>query len=282
VKITVPGKVVLLGEYAVLDGAPAVVAAVDRGVSCRVEAAGALQVETPHDDRFVRRALEAVGAPAARYVFSDWNPVNAGLKVGFGGSAAATVAAVVAGTGGRLDRGDVWRIAHAVHSSVQGGGSGVDVAASVYGGVSRFERGVVSALPMVNPSIVFTGTSAATAPRVAQYLAWNDRAPFVARMAALVDAFPGDPVAVLREGQVLLRGMAERAGVAYWTEEIDTLTRLADDHGGAAKPGGAGGGDIVVALFPDVDRQASFEAAAASFGFQPVPVVIATGCRADS
>jgi hypothetical protein len=58
-RLCVPGKLVLLGEYAVLDGAPAVVLAVDRGVV--VEGApggGGLHIETPDgDDRFVRPAL---------------------------------------------------------------------------------------------------------------------------------------------------------------------------------------------------------------------------------
>ena len=54
-RIQVPGKLVLIGEYAVLDGAPAWVAAVDRGVTCEVwEGEG---IEVPQDDRFVRAAL---------------------------------------------------------------------------------------------------------------------------------------------------------------------------------------------------------------------------------
>ena len=55
-----PGKLFLVGEYAVLDGAPAVVAAVDRGVRCEAWPGGeGLRIETPTgDDRFARPALE--------------------------------------------------------------------------------------------------------------------------------------------------------------------------------------------------------------------------------
>jgi phosphomevalonate kinase len=212
-------------------------------------------------------------------VFTDWNPVDAPSKPGLGGSAAATVAAVVAGTSGRLARPEVLRVAREIHAEVQGGGSGVDVAASVYGGVSRVAGGQVSALPPVAPSVVFTGVSAETGPRVARYLAWPERGPFVARMAALVDVFPSSPVAALREGAVLLRGMAERAGLAYWTDAIDILVRLALDHGGAAKPSGAGGGDIVVALFDDPSARVAWESAATSRGFLVVPVAIAPGAE---
>ena len=91
--VEAPGKLVLLGEYAVVDDGPAIVAAVDRGVRCRVRPGRGCS--TPGDDRFVRAALD--GAPAAHYTFEDVRPVHgiAG-KPGFGGSAAATVAAVIA------------------------------------------------------------------------------------------------------------------------------------------------------------------------------------------
>ena len=60
IHVTAPGKLVLLGEYAVLDGAPSIVAAVDRGVSCEASASPTLTIETPGgDDRFVRAAIEA-------------------------------------------------------------------------------------------------------------------------------------------------------------------------------------------------------------------------------
>ena len=91
-KIQVPGKLVLIGEYAVLDGAPAWVAAVDRGVRCEVEEGEGIDV--PEDDRFVRAALGWDGralagkAPPFLYRFSDWNPPGLPEKAGFGGSMA--------------------------------------------------------------------------------------------------------------------------------------------------------------------------------------------------
>lgn len=278
-RVVAPGKVVLLGEYAVLDGAPAVVAAVDRGVVCRVEHAGSLTVETPGDDRFVRRALQIVGAPPARYVFAESNPIPGVEKPGLGGSAAATVAAVVAGTGGRWSNAEVQRVARAVHAEVQGGGSGVDIAASVYGGVLWFEQGTVRPLVPVSPSVVFTGTSAGTAPRVARYLAWADRRDFVRDMRVVVNAFPSDPVGAFREAGPLLRTMADQAGIQYWTDAIDTLVRLAEEHGGGAKPSGAGGGDIVVALFPSPTEAAAWERAAEARGFRVIPTTVAPGVQ---
>jgi phosphomevalonate kinase len=278
-KVVAPGKLVLLGEYAVLDGAPAIVAAVDHGVVCRVEPASALTIDTTGDDRFVRRALEVVRAPPGRYAFAAANPSPGAGKLGLGGSAAATVAAVVAGTGGTWAAADVQRVAHEVHAEVQGGGSGVDVAASVHGGVLRFEKGGVTPLEAVAPSVVFTGTSAETAPRVERYLAWSDRKAFVRAMGAAVDAFSSDPIGAMGVAGALLRSMAERAGIPYWTEAIDKLVHLADDHGGVAKPSGAGGGDVVVALFPDPSQSAAWESAAAAAGFVVVPVKVSEGVK---
>jgi mevalonate kinase len=150
---------------------------------------------------------------------------------------------------------------------VQGSGSGIDVAASAYGGTLRFEAGCVAPIATVSPSIVFSGRSARTGPRVARYLAWGPRDAFVASSRALVDGFEAHPVAAMVEGGRLLRAMAEQAGIAYWTDEIDALVMLAAAHGGGAKPSGAGGGDIVVALFPEPPARAAYEREARARGF---------------
>ena len=279
VRVRAPGKVVLLGEYAVLDGAPAIVAAVDRGVACAVTPSARMEVRTPTgDDRFVRAALAAVHAPPAVYTFSDWNPVPGPDKVGLGGSAAATVAAVLAGhraAGRDPDPDEVFAVARAVHRRVQGSGSGVDVAASTYGGVLRFERDRVRAGPAVKPSVVFTGRSAQTGPRVERYLAWTPREAFVADSRALADAFEAEPIRALREAGRLLAAMAAEAGIPYVTPETEALVALAERHGGAAKPSGAGGGDVVVALFDAAEQIAAYEADAEAAGFRPIAVRLA-------
>ncbi|MCB9687127.1 MAG: hypothetical protein H6738_17170 [Alphaproteobacteria bacterium] len=277
-RIEAPGKVVLLGEYAVLDGAPALVAAVDRGVSCEVLPSETLSWRTPGDDRFVSAAL--VGAPPATYVFADWNPVASDDKPGLGGSAAATVAAVAAAArvrGEALSAAELFERAVAVHRAVQGSGSGIDVAASAHGGVLRFQGGVARPIAPVTPAVVYTGRSASTGPRVQRYLALPDRRAFVDRSAELVAWFEERPVEATREAASLLRSMSEQAGIDYWTDAIDALARLAERHGGAAKPSGAGGGDVVVGFFEDPAERAAFERHAASLGLLPIPVRIARG-----
>jgi phosphomevalonate kinase len=281
-----PGKLFLVGEYAVLDGAPAVVAAVDRGVLCEATPGGrALSIETPAgDDRFARPALEAAGAPAGRYRFLDWNPVGLPDKPGFGGSAAATVAAMVAGraAAGRppLVPGALSAAAIAVHFAVQGSGSGLDVAASALGGVHRLRPapgGPPEAAPLPSPPLiaVYSGRSARTGPRVARYLGWRDRAEFVAASEALVAAFPADPIRAMREAYLLLKAMAARADVDYDTPALARIAELARGLGGAAKPSGAGGGDVAVAILPDPEATAAFAAACAAEGLPPIPLSVA-------
>ncbi len=277
--VLAPGKLVLLGEYAVLDGAPALALAIDRGVACLVEPVGPgepLRLETPGDDRFARAALDAVNAPAARYRFFAHRPVDLPSKPGFGSSAAATVAAVLAG-GGRGPE------AFDVHHAVQGGGSGVDVAASLVGGLILFRSGVTEALEPVRPLVVYAGRAASTGPRVEAYLAWSgDRSSFLEHSRALVDLFIEQPVAALEQARLLLTSMAQQAGIDYLTPTLRRIARIAADCGGASKPSGAGGGDCAVALFHNEQDAAAFTHRCQRAGFpiisvQPAPAAAVVG-----
>lgn len=286
-RFVAPGKVVVVGEYAVIDGAPAIVAAIDHGVTCEVDDAASREWSVPAgDDRFVRAALEAVGAPPARYRFRDSVPaVDPTQKPGFGGSAAATVVAAFAGSnlaGAPLVGDDLLRRAAAVHHAVQGSGSGVDVAASALGGVLWFESGRARPVPAVPLLVVWSGQEARTGPRVAAWRALGgpSRDAFVRESAALAALFVTDPRAALGEGYRLLDEMTERAGIAWRTDAHARIAELARAFGGAAKPSGAGGGDCAVAWLPDPDATAAF---ARAIHDEPplavVPTTLAPGPR---
>ena len=71
--IRAPGKLVLAGEYAILDEAPAVVLAINRGVECEI--AEGHGFSTPmNDTRFIEHARPL--AQDRRLIFRDWNPVT--------------------------------------------------------------------------------------------------------------------------------------------------------------------------------------------------------------
>ena len=169
-----PGKVVLSGEYAVLAGAPALVAAVNRRASCSAAAAAGatwrftssgfdgsarhslehlLAGELVHHDdpaylcQHVLHALVRLGAdmsvlPHALAWRLDSAPFyHAGTKLGLGSSAAITVAFGCALAALSRCTIDVPAALFAAHARSQGGhGSGLDVATSLHGGLMRFRR----------------------------------------------------------------------------------------------------------------------------------------------
>ncbi|MBN1237415.1 MAG: hypothetical protein JXB36_02885 [Gammaproteobacteria bacterium] len=206
-----PGKLAVLGEYAVLDGAPALVLAVDRRCRARIGPSGSrrstLETRFPeparHDvepGRQTGMALidaAATGLPGAspepwsavldsRELFFD------GRKLGLGSSAAALCAWAGAwaawtrgGAGLAASRPSLEQLIE-LHRRFQGGsGSGLDVAAAYTGGVIEF-RLQAGTLPQVGsvrlPNSVgfagiFAGRSASTPDLVARYRSWKTERP---------------------------------------------------------------------------------------------------------
>jgi phosphomevalonate kinase len=208
--IRAPGKVILLGEYAVLEGAPALVAAVARhatcvvreGEGCRVEGAGSACARgepAPRTDdplAFARAALAAVDFPDGLYRLDSEDLALRDArgerhKLGLGGSAATLVALLGAAfvrSGRPLDPGAVYALAQRVHHGVQGRGSGADVAASAFGGLiayrwleGRREAGLDAGC----------GTGVVrridAAPLPALWLAWTGRAASTPALVRRVD-----------------------------------------------------------------------------------------------
>lgn len=241
VEARAPGKLFLLGEYAVLDGCPAVVAAVDRHVTARVSVgAPGSEVCIEAQEHGVMR-FDARNAPPEdgplRFVIAAWRGVAeqcpwltertvsivvsstlddplAG-KSGLGGSAAVVVATTAAlraaaelPADAEADRRALLATALAAHRRAQGGaGSGADVAASVTGGAIVFEpRG--EALPAVTP------------------LPW----PAGARLLA---AWSGEPAST----PALVREYRARAAAPGHTAFLERTRKAVTDFVGALREG---------------------------------------------
>lgn len=181
IRVRVPGKAVLAGEYAVLAGIPAIVVAVRRYLECVATPSAYMEIEgigfrwregqaETKALRFVRiaaqtarRYLEGKGERPAplRLVLSDNLRAPTEQKLGLGGSACASVAAaaaVLAAAGAELDRQLVFKLAAIAHGAAQERpGSAIDVAAATYGGTlwtRRFD--VHPFLPLIEgPSRAF-------------------------------------------------------------------------------------------------------------------------------
>jgi len=274
-RASAPGKILLLGEYAVLDGSPAIVVAVDRFAVARL-------VDQPQElSPFLAAVREEMGPAVDRVVVDTRGFAEGGKKLGLGSSAAATVAAVALVAGD--DRERIHAVAHRAHARAQeprgARGSGADIAASVHGGLlqvqGRPEDGPLAVRRLVWPAgvelvVLWTGTPADTPSLVAAVRALRDRdatahGAALDAIAAAAVAFPADPIAAVADGARALAALGEAAGVPLVPRGFDAIAALADRYGGAAKPTGAGGGDLVAALLPG-ESAAAFRADATSKG----------------
>ena len=319
--VSAPGKLVISGEYAVLDGAPALVTAVGRrALACLGSGDGVDGSPRPDHQSPDRASIPPEAAASFGKAQELCGPVpldlaidtsalrDTGRKLGLGSSAAAAAAAagaVFAYHGHHLDdvREPLLGAALAGHRSVAPEGSGVDVAAAVMGGLVRFVRdadGVhTTALDMPRSmafAVVWTGSSARTSDlvRAVRELAARDASAYASSIAtlrtasdALIDAIERDDAeraihATAAHGDAMAQ-LGRRAGAPIVESGLARVAELARAHGGAAKPSGAGGGDVAIAVFPGEGAPTAFETACARDGMQLLDVALgAEGVRAES
>ncbi len=301
-----PGKLVVCGEYAVLDGAPAIAVAVDRRAVVHVEAAERWFVTAPgFDERphefSVRAArivwpegsspmplLDAVfgslacepDSPLALTLDTD-SFSAAGGKLGLGSSAALTVAAsgaLMTWCTGSSD--GLPGTAALAHRSLQRGrGSGVDVATAVRGGLLHYRMPddiVELDWPRgLRARVLYSGVPASTTAKLDR-LAAADRDPsreaLAAAAAAAADAWrSGDCDAVLESTAafvVSLEGFSRAHDLGVFASGHEQLSALAQSQGLVYKPCGAGGGDAGMVLGRDPAALAAFAEAATRDGFR--------------
>lgn len=261
-KARAPGKVVLSGAYAVLEGAPALVTAVDRYAL----------VDTNRSGTILTEEMRAAGIQSAPLVDASALRQD-GRKLGLGSSAAILVAALAAFELDERPDLDDERLAENVfvpaliaHRKAQGGGSGIDVAAAAFGGTRLAhlsEAGLQTestTLPdQLELSIWATGVPASTGAMLAAVLALRKSDPgcYRSRIRAQADAAEraagacvrGDaPALVLALAEQLRSlnelGLAARAPIV--SSQILKWAQVAARQDAALLPAGAGGGDVLV------------------------------------
>ncbi|MFV2073103.1 MAG: mevalonate kinase [Thermoanaerobaculales bacterium] len=344
IRASAPGKLVLIGEYAVLGGAPAAVMAVDR--RARVEivpsagdrwslAAPGLAPEPAEfsidpggrliweedgrnaGERFglveaVVRGLTGAGvldpaglSPAAatldtRAFFHD---AGSGRdKLGLGSSAALTVAlasALVAWAGEETPPNPQWLQALVnLHRGVQGGrGSGIDIAASLLGGVLRYQLDhhgqVSSAVPLRMPDElhvlgIWTGRSASTGeflkrlevcrredPRAVEETLGRLGAISEDGIVALEDSCSAAFLGAIGAFWQGLEDLGRVVGLPILSAEHRRLHRMAIECGGSYKPSGAGGGDLGLVFSSEPEVVELVRGRAQAAGFQPLDLAVA-------
>jgi phosphomevalonate kinase len=252
VNVSAPGKVMLLGDYAVLAGGRAMIAAVNRRAVGRI-------VEQGRPSEVVGAVLARAGRPELQLEIDTASFYDGELKLGLGSSAAVAVVTAALATSSEDER--TFAIALEGHRDAnEGKGSGVDVAACFHGGVIATARqpAEVERLPSrieeLHFAVLFTKKSASTKDFVK---ACVDAPEWALRARALRELTDDGMQAWLRQDCArflaivaryhrAMKELGESAKVPIVTEELDAIARYATEGGGAAKPSGAGGGDIAV------------------------------------
>jgi phosphomevalonate kinase len=293
------------GEYAVLHGHRALVAAVDRRVLLTLDDDGSKDTSDgspgraglPPEAEVARKVAEARLGQVPGTMSLDVSHLrneSGERKLGLGSSSAAAVAAAAAvhafhgrDVTGAEARREIMGDAMKGHHQVAPRGSGADVAAATLGGITLYRRegerfGVEPrTLPTgVIARVVWTGKEARTNVLVdaVARLRDEDREAHdaaIARIAeaaeAMIDAAGRNATsawieAVEDHGEAMAE-LGVRAEAPIVEDRLLAVMSLAAEVGGAAKPAGAGGGDVALAFFGDDDAARRFDAACAETDF---------------
>ncbi|MFZ0390199.1 MAG: hypothetical protein WAN36_07040 [Calditrichia bacterium] len=309
-----PGKLILLGEYAVLEGAAALVMAVNRFAKVKLTSdslqrgclvsAPVLNVQNlkfeispeqevifpPEISSHVRQQMhffsETVQYALTHKLYrqategvhfhldtADFFLPDSGEKAGLGSSAALTtalLAALSSASDTALSPEALFPAALQAHHHAQGKiGSGIDVAASVFGGICRFQkRGpgrpqvqAVSIPAGLHFICIWSGRSASTRDlvlRVSQYKESHRENYFkiIGQMSETAELgfqhlqqnqWPQFLQALNEYGR-LMDSLGKSSGTDIFSESHQEIAELVQSAGGVYKPSGAGGGDIGIAV----------------------------------
>ena len=258
-----PGKLILMGEHAVVYGHPALAMAVDRGMHVRLRSRpGATGVDHSFaDDPRLNEALRSV-LPATGVGVE----IESTLPIGRGMGSSAALAVALGRASLRLEGNTVTpeavnERAFAVERIFHGQPSGIDHTVSMRGGAllykrtdngPEFERFELPDLPIV---VIDSGSAGNTAHMVASVAERIQEArPYLDQISELLL----NTKTALRTGDLDAIGQAWHENhwllraVGVSTPTLDRMVRVATESGATgAKLAGAGGGGVVIALAPN-------------------------------
>ena len=309
VTATAAGKIILLGEHAVVYGRHALAIPIPNAVRAAVRAGDGTttvsirewglrtEVTAASSDGVaaaINRILEELDARGSRFVID----VSSCLPMGMGlGSSAAIAVAITRALARSLDQNiddeRVNEIAYACEKLAHGTPSGVDNTLSCFGQPMLFQnRGSLDIQPLqlreeIPLVVAFSRQAGPTHEQVAGVRARHKLD--TVRYEALFDQI--DDISVAGAG-ALQAGRYDELGrlmnvchgllnaIEVSTPDLENIVAIARDHGAAgAKLTGAGGGGSVVALCPGTED--AVRAALERSGYQTLRTQTAEGCAND-
>ncbi len=297
--VSAPGKLMLMGEHAVVYGYPCIVTAVSERLSVSIEETQdeKITIDAPQvkDTRFVDQAI-IEGCKA-------WNITHHGLRLtthsnfsncyGFGSSSAVTVAtlyAIATLFKQSLDTKMLFDLAYQTVLAIQGVGSGFDIAAAIYGGTIVYTKGgkILDQLAWdlnndVSLVVGYTGMKADTPTIVKEIAKKKEEQPervnriFEAIAKLVMQAkTAGDKKDWETVGKFMNFNQEYLRDLGVSTEKLEVMIHAANKAGAyGAKLSGAGGGDCMIALTL-TEKKKIIEQAIISVGGIVVPVSIHT------
>jgi ERG8-type phosphomevalonate kinase len=319
--VKVPGKLILLGEYAVLEGADAIVAAIDRytiveisvakneicqlsgnltsdSIRFLIEEDGKIILNQDQSDQlissmqFALAIIEKINQKIVEFGFSikpfnlriDTSQFYVGMnknKLGLGSSAALTVAIIVSvsnlmGVDKNIfqDEYDLFDFACDTHFSAQGNrGSGIDIAASVFGGINVYNiklnetkdrNRMISPISVLEDLFIlpiWSGVSVSTRELLFQVENFRDgdEKGYKETMSQLStlsssgcvtysEKQQADFLDIVRDYYQVLKNFSTRSKIPIISDIHERIAGIVYNSGGVYKPSGAGGGDIGIAF----------------------------------
>jgi mevalonate kinase len=268
------GKVILLGEHAVVYGIPAIAVGVDRGASARAQPIAsrsilriqqgqttpAIEIDADSDSELARAFRAIVDAVPGSWLVEASAEIPPGGGLGCSAALGVSIARALV-PGASIDR--ACELAMGWERVFHGNPSGIDAAVSARGGCVLFEKGKPITSVRVGGQLTLcvgdTGIASGTRAMVEGVAKLRERKPAIVEKSfegirSLVDNGRGAIEAgdVRTLGRLMDLNQMILSGLFVSTLEIETLCGLARSAGAyGAKLTGAGGGGCVVALAPE-------------------------------